>query len=586
MRTRRRKAIETPEMPADKRQLTVTRVVAACAIALFVYGPALTGPFVFDDTAQFYGRPAEEQPFIAWIGGLRPLLNFSFWLNHLLFGGKPLCYHVVNVVIHLLNTLLVFLVTRKLLGLYRKSTAPQKLNLLAGFAAALFLLHPIQTESVAYIAGRSETLCAFFMLAALTLFVYHLPGPLTWRPAIGIVLLCAAACATKEQAVALAPLLLLTDLFWNSDLRLAGLRKNWRLYLPLAAAGLLAGAWVLRILAESPTAGFGLRELTWLQYFFTECRVFFSYLRLFFLPIGQTVSPDVPLSKSILDHGTIFGLIGIIALLAAAVYFRRRYRIASFGIFLFIILLIPTSSFVPLLDPQAEHRLYLPTLALCLVVVEVMLNVPMRQGQLAAVCVAISCVCGAMTFSRNHVWADETLLWNDALSKAPNAERPYLGLSIAYLNQGRCPEAESVLTQLNARFERDAQALTLWGRAGECLGKFDEAVDRITQAAAVTPRASLYIRIGIIRNRQRKTQEAINAFNRAIELDPISKQAYFLRGQLYEAAARYDAAISDFQRALQLPPEDRAVREHLDRLQQRLRLSGSAPAQGFSRSSN
>jgi tetratricopeptide (TPR) repeat protein len=268
------------------------------------------------------------------------------------------------------------------------------------------------------------------------------------------------------------------------------------------------------------------------------------------------------------------------------VYFRRRYRIASFGIFLFIILLIPTSSFVPLLDPQAEHRLYLPTLALCLVVVEVMLNVPMRQGQLAAVCVAISCVCGAMTFSRNHVWADETLLWNDALSKAPNAERPYLGLSIAYLNQGRCPEAESVLTQLNARFERDAQALTLWGRAGECLGKFDEAVDRITQAAAVTPRASLYIRIGIIRNRQRKTQEAINAFNRAIELDPISKQAYFLRGQLYEAAARYDAAISDFQRALQLPPEDRAVREHLDRLQQRLRLSGSAPAQGFSRSSN
>src|SRR5262249_2809308 len=147
---------------------------------------------------------------------------------------------------------------------------------------------------------------------------------------------------------ALVPILLLMDYFWRADLSLAALRRNWRLYLPLAGGGLIGSIYVLKILSVSPSAGFQLHEFTWIEYFFTECRVFFSYLRLYFIPVGQNVSADVPISRSLLDHGSIFGLLGIVALIAAAVYFRRRYRLASFGMLLFVVLLAPTSSFIPL----------------------------------------------------------------------------------------------------------------------------------------------------------------------------------------------------------------------------------------------
>jgi protein O-mannosyl-transferase len=578
------KVVETRKSPAAAYKYVWAGLALAFCAALFIYGPALTGPFVYDDAVQRYAKIAEANESLGeWLKGLRPLLSFSFWLNHAIFGDKPLGYHVVNVLIHVLNSALVFLITQKLLSLYRTSDAPRKLNLLAGFTAAVFLLHPIQTESVAYIASRSETLSAFFMLAALALFLYRPPGPITWPTAACLVLLALAACATKEHAVVLAPVLLLADLFWNADLSLAGVRKNWRLYMPLGIAGVVGGAIAMRVVGESLSAGFRLREFTWVEYFLTECRVFFSYIRLLFLPVGQTLGHDVPISRNLLDHGAIFGLAGILALIAASVYFRRRYRLASFGILLFIVLLAPTSSFIPLLEPQVEHRLYLPALALTWVAVEFLLRARVRQGQLAAICISISCVFAVLTYVRNQVWGSDVSLWADTLAKAPNTKPPYYNLAIAYIAESRCGEAENVLQRASLRFDNDPLVLTLWGRADECLAKFDEAANRLTQAAELTPRASLYIRIGIVRARQGKSQEAYDAFERAIELDPSSKQAYILRGEWYEAAERFESAISDFRRALELTPDDTALRDRVEKMEQRLRLSGSvlvAPGNG------
>ena len=576
MSVQRRKSIRTSKTPPAGCKLTGMRFLAALCAAFFVYGPALTGPFVFDDKVQLYAKAATaDQSLPNWINSVRPMLFFTFWLNHLVLGNAPLGYHLVNVIIHVLNTALVFLVTHRLLILYRGSAARGKVDLLAGFAAVVFLLHPIQTESVAYIASRSETLCAFFMLAALALFLYRRPGPVTWPAASAIMLLCVAACATKEQAVSLVPVLLLADLFWEADFSLARLRANWRLYVSLAAAGLLGAAVVVRLLEISPSAGFRLHDLTWLEYFLTECRVFFSYVRLFVLPVGQTLSPEVAISKNIFDHGSIFGLLGILALIAAAVYFRRRWRLASFGILVFIVLLAPTSSFVPLLDPLVEHRLYLPTLALTLVLLECLLRARLREERLVALCILIPCVCGAMSFSRNYVWGDEILLWQDAVSKTPDAQRPYLGLAVAYINRNRCREAENVLAKASARFDRSPSVLTLFSKAEECLDKFDEAADLMRRAAEVMPRAAIYMNIGLIRTRQGKTQDAYDAFERAVELDPSSARAYILRGEWYEAAARFEAAAEDFRHALQLAPNDGAAREHLDKLERRMFFAAS-----------
>src|SRR5512143_4147669 len=121
----------------------------------------------------------------------------------------------------------------------------------------------------------------------------------------------------------------------------------------LAAAGAWGGFAVWRVLQGAPTAGFHVAGLTPATYFFTQCRVIWTYVRLFFLPSGQNVDPDVAVSHGLLDHGAIFGLAALIALIAAAWIYRRRWPLAAFGVFMFVLLLAPTSSFIPISDVSA-----------------------------------------------------------------------------------------------------------------------------------------------------------------------------------------------------------------------------------------
>ena len=132
-------------------------LAAALVAVLAAYGPALRGPFLFDDAYLPMSLPEYARaPLRAWVAGVRPLLMLSFWANYRLFDAEPLSYHLFNVLCHFANGVLVFLVARRLLA--RAGESGFSRAALAAFAGALFLLHPVQTESVAYVASRSEVL--------------------------------------------------------------------------------------------------------------------------------------------------------------------------------------------------------------------------------------------------------------------------------------------------------------------------------------------------------------------------------------------------------------------------------------------
>src|SRR5579864_5800482 len=130
--------------------------------------------------------------------------------------------------------------------------------MLAAFAAGIFLLHPVQTEAVAYVASRSENLSLLFFLGALTLFLYRKTEAVSWRVAFGVLLLYLAAVCVKEHAVALVGVLLITDFYWNPGFSFAGIRRNWRLYAPITLAACAGGAFVGLVLRQSNTAGFNI----------------------------------------------------------------------------------------------------------------------------------------------------------------------------------------------------------------------------------------------------------------------------------------------------------------------------------------
>jgi tetratricopeptide (TPR) repeat protein len=547
--------------PAAAREFEPTFwvYVVALFVAAFagmqIYAPALNGPFVYDDRYLPFNMPGfAEQPVWTWLIGVRPLLMLSFWLNYQLSELKPYSYHVFNVLQHVACAAVLFAILRKLLEMAGVRGA--RGLVLSTFGAAVFLLHPLQTESVAYVASRSETLSVLFFFSAFAVFLYRPRAETSWMVAALVVLLFGAAVTTKEHTVALPALLLLTDYFWNPGFSLAGIRRNWRLYGLITAAGAAALLFVSVVLRNSTSAGFGLKDMTPLQYFFSQTRAFFVYLRMFFLPFGQNVDHAFDLSRNLLDHGAVLALAGLVSLIAAAIYLRGRYPLACYGMLAFVVLLAPTSSFVPIRDLLVERRIYLPMIGLLLIVLDVLSRwkAPMRTmiPTLAGVLIFLA----ALAYARNGVWADPIALWTDSTEKAPRKMRPHFHLGYAYFSQGRCQQALGEYQKAADAEPASFELLVDWALAYDCIRQPEKALDKLRQAAALESRAHVYALIGMVYGKQRQWPEALAALEKAEQLDPTFSMTYVYRGNVQLLLNQPAEAASSFRRAIQVDPKN------------------------------
>lgn len=504
----------------------------------------------------------------------------TYWLNFQISATDTLWYHILNVLLHIGNSFLVFLIVRKVLGFpaAHGGLPPDNARnlLLSLFAAGVFLLHPVQTESVAYVASRSETLSVFFFLAAFALFLHRNFVAVSWRVAIGVLLLYGAAVSVKEHAVALIAVLLLTDYFWKPGFSLTGIRENWRLYVPVALGACAGTVVVWQVLSRASTAGFNIREFTWYQYFFTECRAFFLYLRRF-LPVHQNADYMFPISRTIADRGAIFGLLGILLLIALAIYFRRQYRLASYGFFVYLALLAPTSSFVPIQDAVAERRLYLPMIGMLFMLAEPLQRLPVQRQALAATMAVALLLSGVLTYERNRVWTSDVALWQDTVRKSPQNPRAHFQLAYAYqFEANHCelalPEYAEVDRIGGPGYDKRYSLLIDWAEAYECAGYVDEALAKLRQAAVLEPGAHVYEEIGTICAKHDRFGEAIDAFATAEKMDPNYALIYANRGALYEKMKQYLPAIENYKHALALDGSIQAAAAGLSRAQQHVHI--------------
>jgi tetratricopeptide (TPR) repeat protein len=557
-----RSVIETK--PAAKwwlRWWVWVTVLAGLLVVFEAYGPALNGGFVLDDRFLPYYAPVISNQISGWVGTNRPLLMLSFWLDHLRSGsGEPVLsvFHSTNILIHFLTSVFVALIAAKLLEW--AGVAARMRTVLAIFAGALFLLHPVQTESVAYVASRSENLSILFFFAAYAIFLYRQGESITLLRAVAVLALFGAAAATKQHTLVLPALLLLTDYFWGRG----GILKNRILYGLLAIGGAIGGVALLQILRTTTSAGFRVEGFTPFSYFFTQCRVIWIYIRLFFLPYGQNIDPDIPVSHTLFEHGAIFGLLGLIALVAAAWMFRRRYPLGSFGIFMFLLLLAPTSSFVPILDVLAEHRLYLPFPGLALVCLEIMRR--MKLAQAASLGVAVLAACTFLTYQRSEVWESPLSLWEDSVSKSPNKYRPRFQVAFAKFDIGHCVESLPDYEKAAQVGPVDDQLLIDWALALDCAGNWPAAVDKLKQAALFHNTAHLHSQIGMVNAKHGQTQEALQALAEAEKIDPKYDMTYVYRGNIYEQAGDRAAAAREYERAVKLNAGNQPARDGLARV--------------------
>jgi tetratricopeptide (TPR) repeat protein len=559
--------------PHPKWRYFTVGVLAAAIVVLWAYSPAMNGPFLFDDNfLPFAVANIATQPLSAFLHGQRPLLMATYWMSARLSPASApdntWWYHFFNVVLHCITTGLVFFIVRRLLEW--ANLGESRRGLLAGFAAALFLLHPVQTEAVAYVAGRSDALSVMLAFAAFTVFLYRRESAADWKTALAVLLLFAAALAAKEDAIALPALLLLTDFWWSGW---EGIRRNWKIYAPLALASVGGLAFFWRLITHATTAGFGLKDFTWYQYFFTQWRAIFVYLGMFLWPANLTLDWDFPISHTALEHGALLWLVVLLALVAAAWLFRRRYPLATYGFLVFLILLAPTSSILPIKDPVAERRLYFAMPGLLLILVDGLARLKVERQPLAAGALAAVLAAAFVTHARAEVWSDPVAIWEDTARKSPNAWRPHFQLGFAYFSAQRFDAALQEFARADQLHPGDADLLLDWGLAYDGLNQLPPALEKLQRSAALHPTAHVYSQIGMIYGKLGRWPDAMAALDSAEKLDPNFPDTYIYRGVVHTKTNQLVAAIVDFRRALELDPGNSRARQFLQAVVGQLRAN-------------
>lgn len=481
--------------------MNLLRPVLLVLAGILVYARTFGVPFVFDDVHAI----VQNIRIRAWSTELlmtdRPLVELSLALNYALDGLNPAGYHVVNLLLHLLCGLLLYDVARRTFRL--TGVLAGREDAAACFAAMVFVVHPLQTESVTYVISRSELLMALCYLGVLELVLLAEAHPsrraVLWVLAIAV----SAFGMTAKPIMVTVPFTVWWLARWvlvpPTRPRIAfadtpdvvEVPRRWPLHL-----GVLATLVVLVVLfaeGRHPGAGFDI-DLDPLDYFRTQLGVTWHYFRLFVWPSGQVLDYDWPLATRWDTATVLVPALGWVLVLAALAWLARRgRRAATFWLGFAIVALLPSSSLIPIADFAFEHRMYLTVGALAVLVTLAGGTLPPR---IATVLGAVAVVALAATaIARNEVWRDPVTLWTDNLAKTPAKQRVYRNLEEAYQRRGdESGMRRVVLTEIETlrRLQRDdprnVEVLTGLANGLARIGRTEEALAAVREAVRLDPR--------------------------------------------------------------------------------------------------
>jgi tetratricopeptide (TPR) repeat protein len=257
----------------------------------------------------------------------------------------------------------------------------------------------------------------------------------------------------------------------------------------------------------------------------------------------------------------------LLAVIAAALRLRTRFPVLSFGVLLFLLLLAPTSSVIPLADALVERRMYLPSIGLIVCLVSLVSLMPMRGAALIAAMCAVLVPASVLTWRRSQLWGEPVALWKDAVSKSPRKVRAYPHLIYSYVLAKRCHEAVTMLEQAGSAVPRDYAILISEAEAYACALKLDQALDKLVAASALDPSAEVHGLMSLVLARSGRREEALKYAELAISKEPpTSDMAYFYRGQWFAIAQQYEAAEAEYSSALKLNPQNAEARSAMSNL--------------------
>jgi len=486
---------------------------------------------------------------------LRPLTYLTLSVNYLLHGLNPAGFRAVNVALHIFNAIVVYLFLQRLLTCSSKAgqAGMFSVRFIPTFSAMLFLLHPLQIESVTYIIQRSSTLMASCCLVSLWTYLLFVTRQGQGRASLFRWVSLAALFSgmfVKESMVTVPLLLLLLEMVCLGSSVASAVRRTLPhlCLMPIVPLLVLAAGRLEHATAAAHSGVINIINYSGYSpahYVITQLCVVSTYLRLLLLPYGQNIDPDYPLYSSLLQLRPLasLALLALMLAMAIMVYRRRtddaRGSLLLFGVGWFFLGLSASSSIVPLPDLMAESRVYCSSIGFFIVFATLLdwlrdmrWAAAVRQWVVPAALVMVVAYAAA-AWARNGVWSSNITLWRDATAKSPKKERAWHNLGMACLDEGHPAEAITCFRgalDLNPTYILSYEALvTAYTRAG-------------------------------------RTEEAKNSALAGLKIAPRNAVLHNNLGAIYAESGQADTARQFFEKALQLRPGYESARLNLERL--------------------
>lgn len=498
-------------------------------------------------------------------GTYRPITTLTFFIDYSLWGLNVFGYHLTNLLFHILNAILIYLILSLIL----------KNKVTALVASLLFVLHPVQAEAVNGITFREDLHAFTFFLLALFLYIKHPYQENSKRKFyyMGSIICFIFALFSKEMAITLPFILVLYDYcFGSRQKRSEIINRNSRLqsafvmslkqsYIPFFLVGALymLGRFYLFYdpsgLAKYPGGGFHLAMLI------TMSRVIVYYIKLLFLPINLCVDYIFPISRSIFEPSVLISIAVLVVVLITAFKINKHSKEISFSIFYFFLTLLPVSSIIPFGNIMAERFLYFPSLGFCMflaVIIMKLMNVShLRYLRKFVVLFLILILFGysVRTMKRNTDWKDDLTLWSRTVETPFISPRAFSNLGIAYMGKGFYDEAISQFekaVQMDPTFEIGYYNL---GVAYTGKGQYEEALAKYQKVLQIDPdHAQTHFKLGSIYERRGAFNPAMEEYKKAIESKPDYAEAHFNLGLLYGKKGMFIQAAESFNEAIRSKP--------------------------------
>ncbi len=583
-------------------------------LILLVYGNSWLNSFHFDDYTSIlkksWIRGFDKIPDFIFNFRVRPVVIITYNLNFAISELKVWSYHLFNIGFHLIATLLVYrlaVLAREYLIAgrdgFKAVSINGPLNNFPFIAGAVFALHPLNTQSVTYIASRSAILATILYLATLLFFFTGIRKQLQGHRRAMVYFLGAFLCLgvggfTKEIIISVPAMLFFFHFYFVSQEDVGTWLKQQRKWLAIIFLPL-----VIAISYKATTPGGILptstADLSPATYLLTSTAVIpFEYFFKMLFPINLNVEIDFPLRSDWSNPANWSGIavLGVFVFGVVALSLKKKIRTdgamqcaALFGLVWAFVTILPASSFVPLLDVAVEHRTYLPMVGFAFFA-SAMICQSTKIKYKTAFALIVLLLFSALLIDRNRVWKNEITLWADAQKKSPRVIRTYNNLGQAY---DEMKEYDHAIPQFEAALKLNPNYFHALSNLGNIYGKkrdLPKAIDYLKKALKVKPdyapanynlakalhltgnpqEAITYYRTAVRSNAEfeealfnlanlslelRQVEEAISHFQKFLRMQPNHPMAHFQLANAYAITGRFNKAISEYQTTAELKPD-------------------------------